>query len=129
MKKDTPEIATHLMDNPDQYLLPRGKFIRKSSIDELPNLLNVLKGDMVFVGPRPALHNQYDLIKMRTLEGVHRIKPGITGWAQINGRDDIELKSKVALDKYYLINRSPTTDFVILLQTIVKVFKMKDVSF
>lgn len=95
MKNDTPEIATHLLSDSKNHLLPFGKFIRKVSLDELPNLLNVLKGDMVFVGPRPALHNQYDLIEMRNNLGINRIKPGITGWAQVNGRDELSLAKKV----------------------------------
>jgi len=97
MKKNTPNVATHLLTNSDQYLLRIGKFIRKTSLDELPNLINILKGEMVFVGPRPALYNQYDLMQLRVTAGIHKLKPGITGWAQINGRDDISLEMKVQL--------------------------------
>jgi O-antigen biosynthesis protein WbqP len=94
MKKNTPNVATHLLVNPDQYLLKIGKFILKTSLDELPNLINIIKGEMVFVGPRPALYNQDDLMTLRVATGVDKLKPGITGWAQINGRDDISIKKK-----------------------------------
>jgi len=94
MKKNTPNVATHLLENPDQYLLKIGKFIRKTSVDELPNLINIIKGEMVFVGPRPALYNQDDLMKLRVVAGVDKLKPGITGWAQINGRDEISIEEK-----------------------------------
>ena len=99
MRKDTPNVATHLLESPDQYLLKIGKFIRKTSLDELPNLINIIKGEMVFVGPRPALYNQDDLMKLRVAIGVDKLKPGITGWAQINGRDDISLEKKVQLEQ------------------------------
>ena len=97
MKKDTPNVATHLLENPDQYLLKIGKIIRKTSLDELPNLINIIKGEMVFVGPRPALYNQDDLMTFRVATGVSKLKPGITGWAQINGRDEISIAKKVQL--------------------------------
>ena len=101
MKIHTPDIATNLLFNPDQYLLKIGKFIRKTSLDELPNLINILKGEMVFVGPRPALFNQFDLIELRKKFGLDQIKPGLTGWAQINGRDKISIYKKVTLDYFY----------------------------
>ena len=94
MKKNTPNVATHLLTNPDQYLLKIGKFIRKTSLDELPNLINILKGEMVFVGPRPALYNQDDLMALRVAAGIDKLKPGITGWAQINGRDEISIHGR-----------------------------------
>ena len=106
MKKDTPNVATHLLTNPDQYLLKIGKFIRKTSLDELPNLINIIKGEMVFVGPRPALYNQDDLMTLRVATGVDKLKPGITGWAQINGRDDISIEKKVQLEQEYIYKRS-----------------------
>jgi O-antigen biosynthesis protein WbqP len=106
MRMGTPTIATHLLEEPDSYLTPMGRFLRKSSLDELPQLWSILKGDMSFVGPRPALFNQEDLIALRTEKGVHRLIPGITGWAQINGRDDIPIPKKVEFDEYYLNHRS-----------------------
>ena len=99
MKKNTPNVATHLLTNPDQYLLKIGKFIRKTSLDELPNLINIIKGEMVFVGPRPALYNQDDLMSFRVATGVSKLKPGITGWAQINGRYEISIPRKVQLEQ------------------------------
>ena len=101
MKKNTPNVATHLLENPGQYLLKTGILIRKLSLDELPNLVNIIKGEMVFVGPRPALYNQDDLMALRVTAGVEKLKPGITGWAQINGRDEISLEDKVAFEKEY----------------------------
>ena len=106
MKKSTPNVATHLLTNPDQYLLKIGKFIRKTSLDELPNLINIIKGEMVFVGPRPALYNQDDLMEFRVATGVSKLKPGITGWAQINGRDEISVAQKVQLEQEYLYKKS-----------------------
>jgi O-antigen biosynthesis protein WbqP len=128
MRADTPAVATHLMQNPDEYLTPIGPFLRKSSLDELPQLWSVLKGDMTFVGPRPALFNQNDLIALRTEKGVHRLVPGITGWAQINGRDDIPIPRKVEYDTYYLENRSFTLDVKILFLTLLKVSRAENVS-
>jgi O-antigen biosynthesis protein WbqP len=128
MRIDTPAVATHLMQNPDQYLTPIGPFLRKSSLDELPQLWSVLKGDMSFVGPRPALFNQSDLIALRTEKGVHRLVPGITGWAQINGRDDIPIPKKVEYDEYYLKNQSFTFDVKILFLTLLKVSRAENVS-
>ena len=99
MKKTTPNVATHLLVNPKQYLLKSGGLVRKLSIDELPNLINIIKGDMCFVGPRPALYNQDDLMELRVKYGVHQLKPGITGWAQINGRDEISIEEKVTFER------------------------------
>lgn len=131
MQLDTPAIATHLMnnqENPDQYLTPIGGFIRKASLDELPQLWSVLRGDMSIVGPRPALFNQADLMQIRTDAGVHKIKPGITGWAQVNGRDEISIPKKVELDAYYLKHQSLWLDCHILFLTFLKVIKKDGVS-
>jgi len=128
MKKDTPEVATHLLQDPDSYLLHFGKLIRKLSLDELPNLINVIQGEMVFIGPRPALHNQDDLIALRTNLGIHKLVPGITGWAQVNGRDELSIPVKVEYDEYYLKNRSFLLDMKIILLTILKVLGMQGVS-
>ena len=127
MRIDTPAVATHLLQNPDVYLAPLGSFLRKSSMDELPQLWSVLKGDMSFVGPRPALFNQDDLIALRTELGVHQLIPGITGWAQINGRDDIPIPKKVEFDEYYLKNQSFLFDMKILWMTFLKVLKREGV--
>jgi O-antigen biosynthesis protein WbqP len=128
MKKDTPNVATHLLVDPDQYLLKIGKFIRKTSIDELPNLINIIKGDMVFVGPRPALFNQDDLMELRVATGVSKLKPGITGWAQINGRDDISITKKVQLEQEYLYRKSILLDIEIIIKTFTNVIFSKGVS-
>lgn len=128
MKKNTPNVATHLLVNPDQYLLKIGKFIRKTSLDELPNLINIIKGEMIFVGPRPALYNQDDLMKLRIEAGVEKLKPGITGWAQINGRDEISIKAKVVLEKEYLEKKSLIFDIIILFKTFNKVLSSKGVK-
>ncbi|MEE9910689.1 MAG: sugar transferase [Deltaproteobacteria bacterium] len=128
MRTDTPAVATHLLDNPDRYLTPGGKFLRKSSLDELPQFISVLKGDMSFVGPRPALYNQDDLIKLRTEKGIHHLVPGITGWAQINGRDELPIPIKVGFDEYYLKNRSFLFDLKILWMTFLKVVRREGVS-
>jgi O-antigen biosynthesis protein WbqP len=128
MKKNTPNVATHLLTNPDQYLLIIGKFIRKTSLDELPNLINILKGEMVFVGPRPALYNQDDLMDFRVATGVFKLKPGITGWAQINGRDDISIAQKVQLEEEYLNKKSFLFDVEILVKTFVNILTSKGVS-
>jgi O-antigen biosynthesis protein WbqP len=128
MKKNTPNVATHLLTNPDQYLLKIGKFIRKTSLDELPNLINILKGEMVFVGPRPALYNQDDLMALRLSARIDKLKPGITGWAQINGRDEISIEAKVALEKEYLSKKSFYFDLSILVKTFTKVLFSKGVS-
>jgi O-antigen biosynthesis protein WbqP len=128
MKKNTPNVATHLLENPDQYLLKIGKFIRKTSLDELPNLINILKGEMVFVGPRPALYNQDDLMSLRVATGVSKLKPGITGWAQINGRDDISIEKKVELEQEYLYKRTLLLDIEIIIKTFTNVLFSKGVS-
>lgn len=128
MKRDTPAVATHLLDDPDHYLTPVGKFLRKSSLDELPQLISIIKGDMSFVGPRPALFNQEDLVELRTKKGVHRLVPGLTGWAQINGRDEIPLPLKVEYDEYYLNNRSLLLDLKILVMTFSKVLRREGVA-
>jgi len=127
MHTDTPAVATHLLTNPEAYLIPTGSFLRKFSLDELPQLWSILKGDMSFVGPRPALYNQKDLIALRTSRGVHKIIPGITGWAQINGRDDIPIPQKVAYDEYYFKKRSFLFDLQILFMTAVKVIRAEGV--
>jgi O-antigen biosynthesis protein WbqP len=128
MKKNTPNVATHLLDNPAQYLLKIGVFIRKTSLDELPNLINIIKGEMVFVGPRPALYNQDDLMALRTAAGVDQLKPGITGWAQINGRDEISIEEKVALEKEYLEKKSFLFDVVIVVKTFTSVLGSRGVA-
>lgn len=127
MRIDTPVVATHLLKEPDKYLTKIGQFLRKSSLDELPQLWCVLKGDMSFVGPRPALFNQDDLIKLRTEKGIHRLIPGITGWAQINGRDELPIPKKVEFDVYYLKHRSLIFDIKIILLTIFKVLRREGV--
>lgn len=128
MRKNTPNVATHLLTNPDQYLLNIGKFIRKTSLDELPNLINIIKGEMVFVGPRPALYNQDDLMVLRVATGVDKLKPGITGWAQINGRDDISIEKKVQLEQEYLSKKSFLFNIEIIIKTITNVLFSKGVS-
>ncbi len=128
MNKNTPNVATHLLENPDQYLLKIGKFIRKTSLDELPNLINIIKGEMVFVGPRPALYNQDDLMELRVATGVSKLKPGITGWAQINGRDEISIQEKVKLEQEYLQKKSFLFDIEILVKTFTNVLFSKGVS-
>ena len=128
MKKDTPNVATHLLNNPDQYLLKIGKFIRKTSIDELPNLINILKGEMVFVGPRPALYNQDDLMTFRVATGVSKLKPGMTGWAQINGRDEMSITKKVQFEQEYLYRKSFLFDIEIIIKTVTNVLFSKGVS-
>jgi O-antigen biosynthesis protein WbqP len=128
MRIDTPAVATHLLENPKQWLTPIGDFLRKSSLDELPQLWSILKGDMSFVGPRPALFNQEDLIALRTEAGVHQLLPGLTGWAQINGRDDLPIPQKVKLDTEYLQRRSLGFDLKILWKTAQKVLAREGVS-
>ena len=128
MRIDTPAVATHLLKDPDAYLTPIGPFLRKSSLDELPQLWSVLKGDMSFVGPRPALFNQEDLIALRTAKGVHRLIPGITGWAQINGRDDLPIPVKIEFDIHYLENHSLMFDIKILFLTLLKVLRREGVT-
>lgn len=128
MRTDTPAVATHLLSNPGAYLTPIGSFIRKTSLDELPQLWSILKGDMSFVGPRPALYNQDDLIALRTEKGVHTLVPGLTGWAQVNGRDELPIPAKVALDEEYLYRRSTMFDINIIWLTFVKVLRRDGVS-
>jgi O-antigen biosynthesis protein WbqP len=128
MRISAPAVATHLLENPDQWLTPIGSFLRKSSLDELPQLWSILKGDMNFVGPRPALFNQDDLIALRTQHGIHELVPGLTGWAQINGRDQLPISQKVQFDLEYLQRRSLAFDLKILWLTLLKVLVRDGVS-
>ena len=128
MRIDTPAVATHLLSDPDSFLTPIGSFLRKSSLDELPQLWSILKGDMSFVGPRPALFNQHDLVALRTEAGVHALIPGLTGWAQINGRDELPIPQKVALDVEYLQKKSLRFDLQIILLTGLKVIRRDNVT-
>lgn len=128
MRIDTPAVATHLLDNPQQYLTPIGPFLRKTSLDELPQLWSILKGDMSFVGPRPALFNQDDLISLRTEHGVDKLVPGLTGWAQINGRDELPIAEKVKLDVEYMQKQSFLFDLKIILLTFIKVLRRDGVQ-
>jgi O-antigen biosynthesis protein WbqP len=128
MKIDTPPVATHLMTDPDKHITKIGKFIRKTSLDELPQILSVIKGDMSFVGPRPALFNQDDLIELRTSKGIHTLIPGITGWAQINGRDELPIQVKVDYDYYYFKHRSFKFDLKILAITLLNVVAGRGVT-
>jgi O-antigen biosynthesis protein WbqP len=128
MKKNTPNVATHLLNNPEQYMLKIGGILRKLSLDELPNLINIIKGDMVFVGPRPALYNQDDLMALRVATDVHKLKPGITGWAQINGRDGISIEKKVQLEQEYMLKRSTLFDIEIIIKTFTNVLFSKGIS-
>lgn len=122
MRVDTPAVATHLLQDPVRWLTPIGSFLRKTSLDELPQIWSIIRGDMSFVGPRPALFNQYDLIALRTERGIHRLLPGLTGWAQINGRDELAIPDKVKLDEEYLNRQSLLFDVAIIWRTGVKVF-------
>jgi O-antigen biosynthesis protein WbqP len=128
MHVDTPAVATHLLDNPDQFLTPIGSFLRKSSLDELPQLWSIVHGDMSFVGPRPALFNQDDLITLRTQYGVHKLLPGLTGWAQVNGRDELPIPEKVKLDAEYMQQQSFLMDIKIIFLTFVKVLRSEGVQ-
>lgn len=128
MRVGTPAVATHLLRNADAALTPIGSFLRKSSLDEIPQLWSILRGDMSFVGPRPALFNQHDLIELRTQCGVHQLVPGLTGWAQVNGRDTLPIPDKVALDQHYLQTHSFWFDVYILWLTFLRVIRRKDVS-
>jgi len=128
MKKNTPDIPTHLVKDEKSLYNAIGPFLRKYSIDELPQLINIVKGDMTFIGPRPALYNQDDLIDMRTKAGVNRLVPGVTGWAQVNGRDELSIPDKVKMDIYYLENQSLWLDIKIIFMTVLKVFKTEGVS-
>ena len=127
MRINTPQVATHLLKEPDQFLTPIGKLLRHTSLDELPQLINVLNGEMSLVGPRPALFNQDDLIALRTARGVHQLTPGVTGWAQVNGRDELPIPEKVKLDEWYLKNRSLWLDLKILGMTVFKVIRKEGV--
>jgi len=128
MKKNTPNVATHLLTNPEQYVLKIGRLLRKLSLDELPNLINIVKGEMVFVGPRPALYNQDDLMALRVEAGVDKLIPGVTGWAQVNGRDEISLEEKVKLDKEYVTKKSFWFDLKIIVLTFTSVMRSKGVT-
>jgi O-antigen biosynthesis protein WbqP len=125
---DAPTVATHMLGDPDRWLTPVGKFLRKSSLDELPQLISILTGSMSVVGPRPALFNQDDIIALRTEKGVHHLTPGLTGWAQINGRDELPIPVKVEFDEWYLQNRSFFLDLKIVVQTFVKVLRKEGVA-
>ena len=129
MLKNTPDIPTHLVINKKNLFTKTGSFLRKYSIDELPQLINIIKGDLVFIGPRPALYNQEDLIKLRTKKNIHQLAPGLTGWAQVNGRDELSIADKVKMDYFYLKNKSVSLDIKILFLTAKKVLKAEDVSF
>lgn len=128
MRLDTPAVATHLMVDPASYLTPIGPFLRKSSLDEIPQLWSIARGDMSFVGPRPALFNQDDLVALRTTHGIHKLAPGLTGWAQINGRDEIPIPEKVTLDMQYLQRQSFWFDLKILALTAIKVMRRDNVT-
>lgn len=128
MQIDTPAVATHLLDDPDKYLTPIGRFLRRTSLDELPQLWSIIKGDMSFVGPRPALFNQDDLIALRSQHGIHRLPPGLTGWAQVNGRDELPIPQKVKLDEEYLQRKSFGFDLYVIWLTFLKVIRGEGVS-
>lgn len=128
MQVGTPAVATHLLNRPEAYLTPIGSFLRKSSLDELPQLWSIIRGDMSFVGPRPALFNQHDLVDLRTRAGVHELLPGLTGWAQINGRDELPIPQKVMLDAEYLENKSLWLDVKIIFLTALKVLRRDNVT-
>jgi O-antigen biosynthesis protein WbqP len=128
MRVDTPAVATHLLDDPARYLTPIGSFLRKTSLDELPQLWSIFQGNMSFVGPRPALFNQQDLVELRTQYGIEQLVPGLTGWAQINGRDELPIPQKVALDREYLQRQSLAFDIKIIVQTFLKVIRRDNVA-
>ncbi|MDP3244359.1 MAG: sugar transferase [bacterium] len=128
MKKNTPPLATHLLKNPNEYITTVGKFLRKTSLDELPQLFNIFAGKMSFVGPRPALYNQDDLIALRTQKGIYKLIPGLTGWAQINGRDQLSITEKVNYDEFYLKHKSVLLDFKILWRTFFNIIGGKGIS-
>ena len=127
MHLSTPAVATHLLKNPSQYLTPIGSFLRRTSLDEIPQLWCILLGDMSFVGPRPALFNQYDLIKLRTSKSIHHLVPGLTGWAQVNGRDDLSIAEKVNFDAEYLKKKSFIFDLKILYLTFIKIIRREGI--
>lgn len=128
MRIDTPAVATHLLENPERWLTPIGSFIRRTSLDELPQLWCILKGDMSFVGPRPALFNQYDLVELRTRQGVHQLVPGLTGWAQVHGRDELSIQEKVSFDATYLRTQSLFLDIKIICRTFTQALQSQGVS-
>lgn len=128
MRLDTPDVATHLLSDPERWLTPVGGFLRRSSLDEIPQLISILRGDMSFVGPRPALHNQDDLVALRTARGVHRLVPGLTGWAQVNGRDELSVQEKVAFDVEYMERQSLWLDLRITGRTLLNAFRGRDVA-
>tara|TARA_B100001250_G_scaffold386960_1_gene383932 strand:- start:417 stop:962 length:546 start_codon:yes stop_codon:yes gene_type:complete len=128
MKKETPDIPTHLINKSQDHYTWVGPFLRKYSLDELPQLFNILSGDMIFIGPRPALHNQHDLKKLRTKKDIHKLTPGITGWAQVNGRDSLTIKEKVRMDFYYFKNQSFLLDIKIIFLSILKVIKSEGIE-
>ncbi len=128
MKKETPNVATHLMDGENNYILWSGHFLRKTSLDEIPQLFNIVRGDIAFIGPRPALYNQNDLISLRNKYKINSLKPGITGWAQINGRDSLSIEEKVKYDYEYLKNKNFRLDCLIIYKTIIKVLLAKDIA-
>lgn len=128
MRIDTPAVATHLLQNSSFYVTPVGSILRKFSLDELPQLFSIISGDMTFVGPRPALFNQKDLIELRTKKNIHKLTPGVTGWAQVNGRDNLPIPVKVEFDEYYLKNRSFLLDMKILFITIIKAIRSEGVN-
>jgi O-antigen biosynthesis protein WbqP len=128
MKMGVPDVPSHLVNSTELLFTKTGPHLRKMSVDELPQLINIIRGEMVFIGPRPALHNQADLVKLRNQAGVHKLIPGVSGWAQINGRDELSIPEKVRFDTYYLKNKSFLLDLKILLLTIIKVFKTQGIS-
>ena len=128
MHLSTPAVATHLLKNPSRHLTPIGSFLRKTSLDEVPQLWSILLGDMSFVGPRPALFNQYDLIKLRTSKGIHHLPPGLTGWAQVNGRDNLSITKKVKFDTVYLQKKSFIFDLNILYLTFIKIIRSEGIQ-
>ena len=128
MTADAPTVATHLLGNPDRHLTPIGRLLRRTSIDELPQLVSILRGQMSFVGPRAALYNQADLVELRTQKGIHRITPGLTGWAQINGRDELPIPVKVEFDEYYVRNRSLWLDIKIIVRTLLTVITSEGIA-
>jgi O-antigen biosynthesis protein WbqP len=128
MRVETPDLATHLLENPEKFLSPIGGFLRRTSLDEIPQLFSIIKGDMSFIGPRPALYNQDDLIYLRTKNNIDSLKPGLTGWAQVNGRDSLSIAEKVALEVEYINKKSVWIDIKILWLTLLKVFIKHDIS-
>ena len=128
MKMNTPQVATNLLKNSEKYITKFGSFLRKTSLDELPQLWSIFIGDMSFVGPRPALFNQYDLISLREKYDIHLLTPGLTGWAQVNGRDEITINEKIQIERFYQINQSMLLDLKILYLTFLKVIKMNDIK-